>query len=117
MRYNVFLNYMGDWIVEDTVGDKLLINIPEFIGFKDESTAQYFADELNGLCAEIGGERDKLKSRNMDLEVEVDDLNQEVNFCHTVIDTLILNEGVDNVMELLNKCDKSVLEEMGWDYE
>ena len=48
-RFKVLQNRIGDWIVEDDVDDKYLLNIPKFIGFDDEESANVFCEELNNL--------------------------------------------------------------------
>lgn len=52
MRYNVFQNRIGNWIIEDTIGDKYLINTPKFIGFEDKESAEIICKELNQLYNE-----------------------------------------------------------------
>lgn len=48
-RYNVFQNRIGNWIIEDIIEDKYLINIPKFIGFNDKESAEKICQELNKL--------------------------------------------------------------------
>lgn len=51
-RYNIFQNRIGNWIIEDNLEDKYIINIPKFIGFKDKETANIFCKELNKIYEE-----------------------------------------------------------------
>ena len=59
-RYNVFKNRIGNWIVEDNVDDKYLLNIPKFLGFNDKESANVFCNELNLLHKE----NEQLQQRN-----------------------------------------------------
>ena len=71
-RYNVIQNRIGDWIVEDTVGEKYLLKIPKFLGFDDEESANVFCEELNELHEENQSIKKHIKELYNMVKVDVD---------------------------------------------
>lgn len=50
-----------------------------------------------------------------ELNEEIIMQDSEIRHCHRIIDTLVANEDVTDYNDLLNRCDKRILYEMGWD--
>lgn len=55
-----------------------------------------------------------LLNENEQLKDELDSANNEIEYCHMIIETLVADAGVTDYNDLLNNCDKDILKEMGW---
>lgn len=51
------------------------------------------------------------------LKDELDSANNEIEYCHMIIETLVADAGVGDYNDLLNNCDKDILKEMGWKFK
>lgn len=70
-----------------------------------------FLNVMNGLDEK----NKKLKKENEKLKSKLECANGEISHCHMIINTLVENEGVTDYNDLLNKCDKEILKDMGWE--
>ena len=72
-RFTYFQNRLGNWLVEDNIEDKYIIDIPRFIGFNNEVGAKVFCDLLNELHEENQELRQYLGWQDMELQ-EMEDM-------------------------------------------
>lgn len=79
----------------------------QFICYDDKS-------ELLGTFADADGVTHIVKLLN-ELHEEKEDMQEEIEHCHRIIETLVAQKGVNDYMDLLNLCDKDILIENGWE--